>query len=336
MPPPDQTWAWAHVQVSGDDDLPLLEVVTKSPHRCLARLLCPASPRPAHQVLDAPRTDLRGRTARRVAPRDRRDHAGPCVDRHDARGAARAADLPSVDVHDRVRRRLRDAGAPAQARARCPRRSGPAASTWRNRARGCPHPTAAPLPLGGALRPPGTGTPTAIAPAFTAGLTALLNIPADVRASGGTPVVAPPLYGAWHAKRERLATDAPPWFAALNTGPEPRVAAAAGTQVVQQKQEDLMASAWEQVAGIREANQQLRAAQVARAVGERLYQRHVVAADDTSALALTRDRACPGARGGADREGLVRRQPGAPRARRRGPAPFGAAARAGGAPSGAP
>ncbi len=286
MPPADQTWAWAHVQVSGDDDLPLLEVVTMSPHRCLSRLLCPRrlDPRTKYWMLLVPTFEVGRRAGLRLAISDTTLGAAWAGTTLDA-----PLELPIYhrwtfttgydgDFESLVRR-LKPAPLPATVGTRGLDVAQPGA--------GLPAPTAAPLPLGGALRPPGTATPVAIDPAFTTGLTGLLNIPADVRASGGTPVVAPPLYGAWHAKRERLAADTPPWFAALNTGPEPRVAAAAGTAVVQQKQEDLMASAWEQVAGIREANQQLRAAQVARAVGERLYQRHVVAADDTSALSLT-------------------------------------------------
>lgn len=286
MPPSDQTWAWAHVQVSGDDELPLLDVVTRSPHRCLSRLLCPRrlDPRTKYWVLLVPSFEVGRRAGLRLAISD--NTLAPAWT-ETTLGAP--LELPIYhrwtfttgfdgDFESLVRR-LKPAPLPATVGTRGLDVAQPGA--------GLPAPTASPLPLGGALRPPGTATPTAIDPAFTAGLTDLLNIPADVRASGGTPVVAPPLYGAWHAKRERLASGAPEWFAALNSAPEPRVAAAAGTAVVQQKQEDLMASAWEQVAGIREANQQLRAAQVARAVGERLYQRHVVAADDASALTLS-------------------------------------------------
>jgi hypothetical protein len=286
MPPSDQLWAWAHVQVSGDDELPLLDVVTRAPHRCLSRLLCPRrlDPRTKYWVLVVPSFEVGRRAGLRLAISD--NTLAPAWTE-----TTLTAPLKLPIYHrwtfttgfdgdfESLVRRLKPAPLPAMVGARGLDVAQPGA--------GLPAPTASPLPLGGALRPPGTATPTAIDPAFTAGLTSLVNTPADVRANGGTPVVAPPLYGAWHAKRERLAAGAPAWFAMLNTAPDARVAAAAGTHVVQQQQEDLMASAWEQVAGIREANQQLRAAQVARAVGERLYQRHVVAADDATALTLS-------------------------------------------------
>ncbi|MBK9035473.1 MAG: hypothetical protein IPL61_30155 [Myxococcales bacterium] len=289
MPPPDQTWAWAHVQVSGDDDLSLLEVATQAPHRCLARLLCPRrlAPRTKYWVLLVPAFEV-GRLAGLKQPQPA---AAPDPLASAWSGTTLSAPLELPIYHrwtfttgfdgdfEALVRRLTPAPLPATVGTRGLDVAQPGA--------GLPAPTVEPLPLGGALRPPGLSAPTAIDPDFTTGLASLLNIPAEVRAAGGTPVVAPPLYGAWHAGRERLAADAPSWFAAVNTALDTRVAAASGTAVVQQKQEDLMAAAWDQVAGIREANQQLRAAQVARAVGERLYQRHVVAADDTAALTLT-------------------------------------------------
>lgn len=289
MPPSDQLWAWAHVQVSGDDELPLLDVVTRAPHRCLSRLLCPRrlDPRTKYWVLLVPTFEV-GRLAGLRSP------LTSATDTLATAWSETTLSAPlTLPIYHRwsfstgfdgdfesLVRRLKPAPLPATVGTRGLDVAQPGG--------GLPAPAETPLPLGGALRPPGTpAAPTTIDPAFTTALTSLLNVPADVRANGGSPVVAPPLYGAWHTERERLAAGAPDWFATLNTNPESRVAAAAGTTVVQQKQEDLMASAWDQVAGIREANQQLRMAQVARAVGERLYQRHVVAADDTAALTLT-------------------------------------------------
>jgi hypothetical protein len=135
---------------------------------------------------------------------------------------------------------------------------------------------AAALMLGGALRSPDADDGVAPDPTFVDALAAILNIPDDVRANGGDPVVAPPLYGTWHAQRARLdPSGQPPWFETLNADPRLRVPAALGAQVVQDQQSQLMASAWDQVAGIREANAQLRAAQLARAIGQRLHVRFI-------------------------------------------------------------
>src|SRR5262249_48699045 len=80
------------------------------------------------------------------------------------------------------------------------------------------------------------------------------------------PVVVPPLYGRWHAQTPRLLTrpDGTPapnstnWVHELNLDPRHRVAAGLGTRVVQAKQEDLMAAAWQQGGAVLEANQRMR------------------------------------------------------------------------------
>src|SRR5262249_1909493 len=97
-------------------------------------------------------------------------------------------------------------------------------------------------------------------------------------ATGGTRVVAPPLYGRWYAKTERLSTAAgakPPWFNELNAETRFRVPSGLGTQVVQAEQRQLMASAWDQVKGIREANERLRQTQLAREAALQVFARHV-------------------------------------------------------------
>jgi hypothetical protein len=108
--------------------------------------------------------------------------------------------------------------------------------------------------------------------------------------AGGGRVVAPPLYGRWHARRERLdlaASAQPIWFNALNADPRDRVPAGLGTQVVQAEQRQLMASAWEQVKGIREANERLRLTQLARAAAERIFVRHIEPANASDVLVVT-------------------------------------------------
>lgn len=80
------------------------------------------------------------------------------------------------------------------------------------------------------------------------------------------PVLAPPLYGRWHAQTPRLLVDrngdplpnASNWVHELNLDPRFRVPAGFGTRVVQAKQEELMAAAWEQIGDVLEANQRIR------------------------------------------------------------------------------
>jgi hypothetical protein len=90
------------------------------------------------------------------------------------------------------------------------------------------------------------------------------------------PLLAPPLYGRWHAGRALVTPGAANWFDELNLDPRWRSAAALGTSVIQQQQEALMASAWEQAAQIQQVNQRMRQLQVSMAVGESLHARHLM------------------------------------------------------------
>ena len=94
--------------------------------------------------------------------------------------------------------------------------------------------------------------------------------------SDDDPIVAPPIYGCWQAARHTVNLPPPPptpvaWLDELNLDPRHRAVAALGTQVVQTQQEDLMASAWEQLGEIDRINQLRRQAQLARAVNGVYY-----------------------------------------------------------------
>jgi hypothetical protein len=132
--------------------------------------------------------------------------------------------------------------------------------------------------LDGALRPLGSDSlpqrdPAAEA-AFQAQLTVLLDRPADLLAAGAQdPVVTPPIYGDHHALVFRLDGSPPPWLAELNSDTRTRVAAGVGTQTLQQHQEDFVARSWRQLGDVLGANRLLRAAQLARTAGSRVYGR---------------------------------------------------------------
>jgi hypothetical protein len=123
--------------------------------------------------------------------------------------------------------------------------------------------------------------------------TLLTGIAGDV-----DPVVVPPLYGRWHAQTPRLLTrtDGTPlpepanWVHELNLDPRHRVAAGLGTRVVQSKQEDLMAAAWQQVGAVLEANQRMRRfmfAQQIAFVWHRVQLQPLIASNPAKALTLT-------------------------------------------------
>ena len=96
---------------------------------------------------------------------------------------------------------------------------------------------------------------------------------------GTDPLLAPPIYGCWQAARHTVnMTPAPPasltWLDELNLDPRHRAVAALGTAVVQAQQEQLMASAWEQLGEIERINQMRRQAQLGRAVNGVYHTRH--------------------------------------------------------------
>jgi len=85
------------------------------------------------------------------------------------------------------------------------------------------------------------------------------------------PVITPPLYGRWHAGVRRLLTlrngtaapDTASWVHELNLDPRWRSAAGFGAQVIQARQEALMADAWAQVGALPDANRRIRGGQFA-------------------------------------------------------------------------
>lgn len=140
-------------------------------------------------------------------------------------------------------------------------------------------PASPPVDLEGALALSATSgdAPTGPSQAYQERLQMLLNGTAP--GSSHVPIVQPPLYGQWHAAQRSIPdvisttqTRDRPWLRALNLDPRYRVAAGLGAQVVREQQEQLMASAWDQVGSIERANQVLRQAQLARAASTTIHQ----------------------------------------------------------------
>jgi len=146
--------------------------------------------------------------------------------------------------------------------------------------------TAAPVPvttmdLGGALRTvmPAGGTPPPPSDAqvaFGKALRTSLTPPAP--SSTTDPVLGPPVYGS-ASSGVSLPPDATPpfWLSELNLNPGTRIAASAGTQVVQKNQEALVAASWDQIGDLPKANRILRQGQLARHVSASLSNRHLQA-----------------------------------------------------------
>jgi hypothetical protein len=290
-----QSWAWAHAQVSGGgsgvlDAAALSAVLATSPERVVSRLLSPRRMEPnARYVACLVPTFERGRLTGLREP-----VAGDALlpawtpaqtnIRLPVYFMWRFGTGAGVDF-EFLARQLEARPIPPGVGTRPMDVSAPGA--------GLPPAADMAMTLEGALVPPeyqrpgwSGATPTT----FRTQLADLLNRPADALATAGAArVIAPPLYGRWHARRERLdlaPAARPPWFHALNADPRERVPSGLGTQVVQAEQRQLMASAWDQVKGIREANERLRLTQLARAAAQRLFVRHIepVAAEEMLAI----------------------------------------------------
>lgn len=295
LPRLDQSWAWAHVQVSGDDDLSSPEAIAAAPERAVARLLCPRrlDPRKTYWIMLVPTFEVGRRAGLREDLVPQLGELAPAWS-EPATGTRPTVTLP---VYYRWRfgtgrggdfemlvRQLQARPLPASVGTRPIDVTQPGT---------LPPAATRPVAIGGALRAPaadpwawaGDAGQRAI---FVQLLSALLDYPDVVRHSGGTPVLGPPLYGTWHARRWRLQAGAPPpWFRDLNQDPRARIGAGLGTEVIQALQDLLMSSAWDQLAGIREANEQLRKAQLARVLSERLHLRRVQSASVDSLLMFT-------------------------------------------------
>jgi hypothetical protein len=110
---------------------------------------------------------------------------------------------------------------------------------------------------------------------FQTELKKILEIPWLVRKQGGIePLVAPPIYGCWQSARHTVDPTLLTWVDELNLDPRHRAVSALGTAVVQSQQEQLMASAWEQLGEIERINQMRRQAQLGRAVNAVYHAKH--------------------------------------------------------------
>jgi hypothetical protein len=292
LPNLEQSWAWAHVQISGEDaadldDAALEALLAAHPERLLSRLLSPRRLLPAttYQTFLVPAFE-RGRLAG-LGEAPQGDGLAPAwvntstdirlpVYYHWRFGTGVSGDfeylarqLQARPIPDGVGTRPIDVSRPGL---------------------GLPPAADESMLLEGALVPPKFVRPSwigGLAEAFKTSLTTLLDAPAArLSEADQSRIVGPPLYGRWHAKRERV-TSQPAWFNTLNLDPRNRVLSGIGTRVIQSLQRQLMASAWQQVAGIREANERLRFAQFARAAANRIFTRHMVPHETDVLLALT-------------------------------------------------
>ena len=130
-----------------------------------------------------------------------------------------------------------------------------------------------PTRIEGALRDPNTEPPEDPPAQIADGLADVVVLRNDPQT--GDPVISPPVYGHLHAGKAGLPAPGqrPPWLRELNIDPRHRVGSAMGTHVIQQEQEALMFSAWQQAEDLEAVNRTLRLAQAAREINGRMFGR---------------------------------------------------------------
>jgi hypothetical protein len=138
------------------------------------------------------------------------------------------------------------------------------------------------LEVEGALRSPqARGKPWAddVRVPFETALRAIVDSSAKPAAASGS-VVGPPLYGQWYPKLESLPAQGNPpyWLSELNLDPRYRIAAGLGALVVRYQQEELAASAWDQLAAQPLDNERRKRMQFAEALGQSFADRQVIGA----------------------------------------------------------
>jgi hypothetical protein len=130
---------------------------------------------------------------------------------------------------------------------------------------------------------------------FAPQVAATINAPADAMAApagpaigASDPVVAPPIYGSWHAGVDRVelpAQDAG-WVPAVNLDPRYRAAAGLGARVVRKNQDAYLRSAWEQIGDVLTVNAKIRRGQLTIKAASAMYSKTLAKLDVAYATAL--------------------------------------------------
>ncbi len=261
LPDLDESWAWAHAQVvSAEGAAPLDKLLAADSTQNLSRIVCPRrlTPNVAYLACVVPTFEA-GRKSGLGLPVTADDERELAPAWRSGADAPAAIALPVYYHWEFSTGEAGDFETLARRLQRRPLPEGVGSRPLAIRALGFGLPDVGERNFRGALRLPQRPPDAAIPAAFETALASLVNLPETLRAQvGGDPVVAPPVYGSRHAATATVApANAPrPWLAELNLDPRLRAAAGLGVLVVQDRQEELMASAWEQLGEVgREARQ---------------------------------------------------------------------------------
>jgi hypothetical protein len=138
--------------------------------------------------------------------------------------------------------------------------------------------------LTGMLRSPGWQPPSPDPGVAAVGR----GILAQIEAAAGSPLLAPPMYGAAATRWDGSASP-PPWQTTLSADVVQRIAAGLGASVVRANLDSFVEAAWHAAGVAERANQEIRQAELAAAVTGRLARRHIGGlSDDGEVLAVAR------------------------------------------------
>ena len=144
--------------------------------------------------------------------------------------------------------------------------------------------------LEGALLAPTTvRKPLVDASDFKPQVEPILNAPEEARVNGNSdPLVAPPIYGCWHAaiNRVTIGSHDPGWIDGLNLDPRYRAAAGLGARVIRANQEKYMRIAWQQIGDVLTVNHKIRRAQLASKAAAAQYTKSFATLPPENILAL--------------------------------------------------
>jgi hypothetical protein len=101
-------------------------------------------------------------------------------------------------------------------------------------------------------------------------------------------LLAPPIYGCWHAQVDQVsaASGAGGWVNTLNLDPRYRAGAGIGARVIRDNQERYVRIAWEQIGDVIKANQKIRLAQLATKAAFAAYAKSFAPLPQDRAVAL--------------------------------------------------
>jgi hypothetical protein len=272
LPNLDDVWATAHVQIAGEArpaDLPAL--LARNPERLVSRLLClrPLATATTYRAVVVP-TFAAGRAAGLGESLKPGDSLQPAWRQPDT-----GVTLPVYYTWQfTTAEEGGDFATLAQLLQPQPCPDGVGALPLDITHAGIALPTGTgPLVLRGPLQqPPRSGDPPdpPVPDQVRVQLAAFASTP-----EAATTRLGLPLYGAAYAARDTVSVDDGGWFAELNLDPRLRVIAALGGRLVATQQEALVAAAWRQAGQVREVNQLLDRAGLARSTATATQANHL-------------------------------------------------------------